>query len=145
MNFVFNLTKTQNGTLGTRIQESCIINADSTTKYLNLEKCARQSDPISAYLFIIAFEVLFILIKNKSDIKGINTIDHVFLCTSYSDNLPFFFLKVQSSKLYNTNYMIASTQITNTEISAFIAVLVFKLLSRKVLFIDRKDNRNCKK
>ena len=41
--------------------------------------------------------------------------------------------------------MIASTQITNTEVFAFIAVLVFKLMSRKVLFINRKDNRNCEK
>ena len=40
-------------------------------------------------------------------------------------------------------YMIASTQITNTEMFAFIAVLVFKLLSRKPMFINRKDNRNC--
>ena len=39
--------------------------------------------------------------------------------------------------------MIASTQITNTEILAFIVVLVFKLLRRKVLFINRKDNRKC--
>ena len=39
--------------------------------------------------------------------------------------------------------MIASTQITNTEVFAFIAVLVSKLLSRKVLFINRKYNRNC--
>ena len=39
--------------------------------------------------------------------------------------------------------MIASTQITNTEIFRFIAVLVFKSLSRKVLFINRKDNGNC--
>ena len=54
-----------------------------------------------------------------------------------------FHLKVQSCKLYNGKYMIASTQITNTEIFAFIAVLVFKLLGRKVLFINRKDNRNC--
>ena len=38
--------------------------------------------------------------------------------------------------------MMASTQITNTEIFAFIAFLVFKLMSRKVLFINRKDNRN---
>ena len=41
--------------------------------------------------------------------------------------------------------MIASTQIAKTEIFAFIAVVVFKLLSRKVLFINRKDNRNCQK
>ena len=39
--------------------------------------------------------------------------------------------------------MIASTQITNTEIFAFIAILIFKLLSRKVLFKHIKDNRNC--
>ena len=36
--------------------------------------------------------------------------------------------------------MIASTQITNTEIFAFIAVQVLKLLSRKVLFIKTKGN-----
>ena len=34
-------------------------------------------------------------------------------------------------------------QITNTEVFAFIAVLVFKLLSHKVLLINRKDNKNC--
>ena len=39
--------------------------------------------------------------------------------------------------------MIASVQITNTDIFAFRAVLLFKLLSRKVLFMNRKDNRNC--
>ena len=39
--------------------------------------------------------------------------------------------------------MIASTQLTNTEIFAFIAVPIFKLLNRKVLFINRKDNKNC--
>ena len=38
--------------------------------------------------------------------------------------------------------MVASAQITNTEICAFIAVLVFKLLSRKLLFTYIKDNKN---
>ena len=41
--------------------------------------------------------------------------------------------------------MIASTQITNYEVFKFIVVLVSKLLSHKVFFIYRKDNRNCKK
>ena len=48
-------------------------------------------------------------------------------------------------KLYNNNYTIASIQMTSNEILAFIAVLVFKLLNRKVLFINKKDNRNCLK
>ena len=39
--------------------------------------------------------------------------------------------------------MIASTQITNTEIFAFIAALVFQLLRRKILLINRKNNVNC--
>ena len=39
--------------------------------------------------------------------------------------------------------MTLSIQITNTEIFTFIPVLVFKLLSRKILFKNRKDNRNC--
>ena len=54
-------------------------------------------------------------------------------------------LKVQSCKWYNNKYMFALTQIANTDTFAFIDLLVFKLLSRKVLFINRKDNRNCKK
>ena len=42
------------------------------------------------------------------------------------------YLKVQPCKLCDKKYMIVSTQILNTEFFAFIAVLVFKLLSRKV-------------
>ena len=38
--------------------------------------------------------------------------------------------------------MITLTQITNTEIFVFMAVSVFKLLNRKVLFTGRKYNRN---
>ena len=41
--------------------------------------------------------------------------------------------------------MIASRQVTNTETFGFIDAVVFKILSRKVSFINRKDNRNCKK
>ena len=47
-------------------------------------------------------------------------------------------LKVQPCKLYNDKYMIALTQVNN----GIFAFLAFKLLSRKVLFLNRKDNRN---
>ena len=52
-------------------------------------------------------------------------------------------LKVQSGKLYNNKYKIASKQIKNTEVFAFITVIDFNLLSRKILFINRKDSRTC--
>ena len=41
--------------------------------------------------------------------------------------------------------MIASTQITNTETFAFVAVPVFKLFCRKALVINKIGNRNCYK
>ena len=64
---------------------------------------------------------------------SINALIQLFLST----------LNVQSFKLYNNEYMIVSTQTKNTEMFAFIAFLVFRLLSHKILFINRKDNRNC--
>ena len=39
--------------------------------------------------------------------------------------------------------MMALTQLTNTEIFRLLAALFLKLLSRQVLFINKKDNRNC--
>ena len=52
-------------------------------------------------------------------------------------------LKVQPCKSYNNKYIITLTQITNTEIFAFKAVVVFKLLNHEVLFTNRKESRNC--
>ena len=52
-------------------------------------------------------------------------------------------LKVQSCKLYNNKYIIALTQMTNTEIFTFKAIVAFKLLNHEVLFTNRKNNRNC--
>ena len=53
--------------------------------------------------------------------------------------------RIKGTVMQINKYVIASTPITNTESFASIAVLVFKLSSRKVLFINRKDNRNCLK
>ena len=39
--------------------------------------------------------------------------------------------------------MITSAQMKNNEVFAFLTVLVFTLLTHKILFMNRKDNRNC--
>ena len=44
-------------------QESCVINGGTTTKYFKLNRGACQGSSISAYLFILAFVILFLLIK----------------------------------------------------------------------------------
>ena len=61
----------------------------------------------------------------------------VFDLISWKENL-----KLTSRKLDNNECMMTLTQITNTEIFAFIAFLVFELLTCKSLFIKRKDIRN---
>ena len=71
-------------------QQSCVINGGFTTQYFNLEKGARQGDPISAYLFILALEVLFELIKNNDDIRGITIFNHAFLYIAFADDSTFF-------------------------------------------------------
>ena len=60
-------------------QQSCVINKGFTTPYFNLEEVALQGDPILVYLFILALEVLFELIKNYTDIRGIAIFNDAFL------------------------------------------------------------------
>ena len=79
-------------------QQSCVINGGFTTRYFNLEKGARQGDPISAYLFILALEVLFELIKNNADIRGITIFNHVFLYAAFVDFSTFFLNDLLSVK-----------------------------------------------
>ena len=60
-------------------QQSWVTNGIFTNIYFNLEKGACQGDPISAYLFIFALEVLFELIKNNADIREITIFSYALL------------------------------------------------------------------
>ena len=51
--------------------ESCVMNNGRATGYFPLERGTRQGDPILAYLFILALEILLIQIRENADIKGI--------------------------------------------------------------------------
>ena len=73
-----------------RNQESCVINGGTTTKYFLLGRGACQGDPSSAYLFILALEILFHHIRSKSEIKGRAIIDYWYLYSAYADNTTFF-------------------------------------------------------
>ena len=71
-------------------QESCVINGGSTTLYFKLEKGVRQGDPISAYLFIIVLEIIFVIIKSNANIKTPYIFNHNYLYTAYADDTTFF-------------------------------------------------------
>ena len=78
-----------------RDQESCVINGDTTTKYFSLGRGAGQSNPVSAFLFILTLEMLFILIKSKPEIEGLT----IFECNSaYADDTTFLLQDIISIK-----------------------------------------------
>lgn len=78
--------------------ESCVIDGGHTTKYYSLQRRAWQGNPISAYLFIIALDILFALIFAKKDVPGLNIFDHEFLYTAYADDTTFFVKDLNSAK-----------------------------------------------
>ena len=77
-------------------QEPCVINAGITTRYFPLQRGARQGDPMSAYVFVLCLEILFILIKNDPNVKGIEIFEYSYLYTLYADDTTFF-LKDENS------------------------------------------------
>ena len=84
-------------------QELWIINGGATTNYFKLEKGTRQGDPISAYLFILVLEIVFLFPKESKNINGLDIFDKMFLYTAYADDTTFF-LKDKTSvvELMNT-------------------------------------------
>ena len=75
-------------------QESCIVNAGTTTSYFNLEKGAGQGDPVSAYLFILCLEVLFLIVKANHIILGVN----IFQWKMETFGNSFYFFSIMLSK-----------------------------------------------
>ena len=70
--------------------ESYVINGGKTTTYFKLERGTRQGDPFSAYLLILALEVVFSLTETNPDIKGLQFFSHIFLYSAYADDTAFF-------------------------------------------------------
>ena len=55
-----------------KIQESRAVNGGITSRFLSLDRGAREGDPISTFLFIVALEVSFVLVKSNNNIKGLD-------------------------------------------------------------------------
>ena len=46
-------------------QQSCVMNNGHSTGYFALKRGSRQGDPLSAFLFLLTIEVLFIMIRSE--------------------------------------------------------------------------------
>ena len=83
--------------------ESCVTNGGTTTKYFNLDRGARQGDPIAAYFFILVLEIFFIMIRNNNSINHLKIFDFSFILSAYANDTTFL-LQIPSYivEIYNT-------------------------------------------
>ncbi len=76
-----------------------IINSGFTTDYFRLERGIRQGCPLSAYLFIVAVELLAIQLRRNEHIKGINVFDRCIKLVQMADDMTVFLQDTKSLKL----------------------------------------------
>ena len=82
--------------------KSCVMNNGHSTGYFPLERGTRHGDPLSAYLFILALEIMFIQIRNNDQIKGLKIDDTMIKLSAYADDTYFIALDVPSLSRYSS-------------------------------------------
>ena len=72
-----------------------MINGHSTG-YFALKRGSRQGDPLSAFLFLLTIEVLFIMIRSNVNIKGLNIFENEIKFTACADDTTLFLRDLNS-------------------------------------------------
>ena len=75
------------------------MNNGHSTGYFPLERGTRQGEPISAYLFILALDILFLQVRQNIDIQGITIDGHEIKISAYADDAKFLTINVHSMEL----------------------------------------------
>ena len=79
--------------------EICIMNNGHSTGYLPIKRGCQQGNPLSAHLFIICVEVLFVQVCDNNEIIGITINDHEIKLSAFVDDASFLVSNIKSPKL----------------------------------------------
>ena len=128
---------------GIYLEKSTIMfSAGTTTPYFKLEKQARQGYPISAYLFILALEILFYMIKTNQDLERLDICGYSFLYSAYADDTTFFLKNMKSvmelldTTDHSSNYSGLNLNIFNCEIAGVGALKEVHAAASGLKYVD---------
>ena len=77
-------------------QQSCVMNNGHSTGYFALKRGSKQGEALSALLFLLTIEVLFIMIKSNVTIKRLNIFENEIKFTACPDDTTLFLRDLNS-------------------------------------------------
>ena len=75
------------------------MNNEHSTGYFPIKQGCQQGDPLSAYLFVMCVEVLFVQVHDINEITSITINDHEIKLSAFADNANFLVPNIKSLKL----------------------------------------------
>ena len=77
-------------------QESCVMNNGHSSGYFKVDSGSHQGDPISAFLFILVLEILFIQVKSNHKIEGVRIFGHEIKLSAFADDVTYLLANLNS-------------------------------------------------
>ena len=108
---------------------AAVLQRGTLSELFNIERGCRQGDPISAYLFILCAQIMFLLIVNNRRLKGISVNGNEFKITQFADDKTLILDGSKTSLLATLNVL---------EIYGNISGLKVNMDKTKLIWIGKK-------
>ena len=109
--------------------KAAVLQSGFLSEFINIERGCKQGDPVAPYLFIICAQILFVLIHNNSNIKGVKVGSEEYKITQFADDTTIILDGSERSLLSALNTI---------EIFGTISGLKMNASKTKLIWIGRK-------
>ena len=106
-----------------------VLQCGITSKFFPIERGCRQGDPIATYLFLLAAQILFLMISNNKNIKGIRIGNAEFLISQFADD---------TTLILDASRQSLSASLNTLEVFGSMSGLTMNKEKTKVVWIGRK-------